>query len=153
MYITRIGTTPRRRPPIPGGPTIEVPVAVETSTSSPSSRCGPRLAGGLPEHDHRPSEVVLAHLSGSIKLQQGEQLHRLAPGGVAHIAAGKRVSLTNPGTEPAVMMIVASRPRIRRANLALAGRLGPSVTAPPAQPEPATVTRSRKQHHRSRRNS
>ena len=44
------------------------------------------------------------------ELRQGDQHHRLAPGAVAHIATGERVSLANPGTEPAVMMIVASPP-------------------------------------------
>ena len=79
-------------------------------TTSPWSRYGSRPVGGLPEHDHGPSEIVLVHLSGSIELRQGDQRHSLAPGAVAHIATGERVSLTNPGTDPAVMMIVASPP-------------------------------------------
>ncbi|MFG1819369.1 hypothetical protein ACGFIF_36800 [Kribbella sp. NPDC049174] len=32
MYLTRIGTNPRRRAPIPEGPTTEVLVAAETSS-------------------------------------------------------------------------------------------------------------------------
>ena len=110
MYITRIGTTPRRRAPIAGGPTMEVLVAAETSDNIAMVQVWIPPGGGLPEHDHGPSEIVLVHVSGSIELRQGDQHHRLAPGAVAHIATGERVSLANPGTEPAVMMIVASPP-------------------------------------------
>ena len=110
MYITRIGATPRRRAPIAGGPTMEVLVAAETSDNIAMVQVWIPPGGGLPEHDHGQSEIVLIHLSGSIELRQGDQLHRLAPGAVAHLAAGERVSLTNPGSEPAVMMIVASPP-------------------------------------------
>ncbi|MER7243134.1 cupin domain-containing protein [Kribbella sp. NPDC000426] len=110
MYLTRIGSTPRRRAPISGGPTMEVLVAAETSDKIAMVQVWIPPGGGLPEHDHGPSEIVLVHVSGSIDLRQGGQEHRLAPGAVAHIATGERVSLANPGTEPAVMMIVASPP-------------------------------------------
>jgi quercetin dioxygenase-like cupin family protein len=110
MYLTKIGTTPRRRAPIPGGPTMEVLVAAETSEHIAMVQVRIPPGGGLPEHDHGPSEIILVHISGSIELRQGDQQHRLAPGAVAHLATGERVSLNNPGTEPAVMMIVASPP-------------------------------------------
>ncbi|WP_198682407.1 cupin domain-containing protein [Kribbella sp. VKM Ac-2569] len=89
---------------------MEVLVAAETSDNIAMVQVWIPPGGGLPEHDHGPSEIVLVHVSGSIELQQGDQQHRLGPGTVAHIATGERVSLTNPGTEPAVMMIVASPP-------------------------------------------
>ena len=85
-------------------------MAAETSDNIAMVQVWIPPGGGLPEHDHGQSEIVLIHLSGSIELRQGDQLHRLAPGAVAHLAAGERVSLTNPGSEPAVMMIVASPP-------------------------------------------
>ncbi len=110
MYLTRIGTSPRRRAPIPEGPTMEVLLAAETSDNIAMVQVWIPPGGGLPEHDHGPSEIVLIHVAGSIQLQQGDQQHRLAPGSIAHIPAGERVSLTNPGTDAAVMMIVASPP-------------------------------------------
>lgn len=110
MYLTRIGTTPRRRAPISGGPTMEVLVAGEVSDNIAMVQVWIPPGGGLPEHDHGPSEIVLVHVSGSIELRHNDQQHSLAPGTVAHIATGERVSLINPGTEPAVMMIVASPP-------------------------------------------
>lgn len=110
MYTTRIGTTPRHRAPIPGGPTMEILVSAETSGNLAMVQMWIPPGGGLPEHDHGPSEIVLVHLSGSIELRHGDQHHLLAPGAVAHIATGERVSLANPGTEPAAMMIVASPP-------------------------------------------
>ncbi|WP_329477872.1 hypothetical protein OG555_37290 [Kribbella sp. NBC_01484] len=79
MYITRIGTTPRRRAPIPGGPTMEVLVAAETPDNIAMLQVWIPPGGGLPEHDHGPSEIVLVHVSGSIELRQGDQHHRLAP--------------------------------------------------------------------------
>lgn len=110
MHLTKIGTTPRRRAPLPGGPSMEVLVAAEMSDKIAMVQVWIPPGGGLPEHDHGPSEIVLVHISGSIDLRQGDQQHSLAPGAVAHIATGERVSLTNPGTETAVMMIVASPP-------------------------------------------
>jgi quercetin dioxygenase-like cupin family protein len=110
MHITRIGTTPRRRAPIPDGPTMEILVAGERSDNLAMIQVWIPPGGGLPEHDHGPSEIILVHLSGSIELGQGNQQHRLAPGAVAHIPTGERVSLTNPGTETATMMIVGSPP-------------------------------------------
>jgi quercetin dioxygenase-like cupin family protein len=89
---------------------MEVLVAPETSDTIAMVQVWIPPGGGLPEHDHGPSEIVLVHISGSIRLRQGDEQHDLAPGAVAHLATGERVSLTNPGTEPAVMMIVASPP-------------------------------------------
>ncbi|MEU4291656.1 cupin domain-containing protein [Kribbella sp. NPDC026596] len=89
---------------------MEVLVGAETSDNIAMVQVWIPPGGGLPEHDHGPSEIVLVHVSGSIQLQHGDQQHRLAPGAVAHIATGERISLSNPGTEPAVMMIVASPP-------------------------------------------
>ncbi|TCO42393.1 hypothetical protein EV646_11314 [Kribbella antiqua] len=88
MYLTRIGTTPLRRAPVPGGPTMEVLVAAETSGNIAMVQVWIPPGGGLPEHDHGPSEIVLVHVSGSIELHQGDQQHRLAPGAVAHLATG-----------------------------------------------------------------
>jgi quercetin dioxygenase-like cupin family protein len=110
MHITRIGSTPRRRAPIPGGPTMEVLVGADTSDNVALVQVWIPAGGGLPEHDHGPSDIILIHLSGSIELQHGDQQYTLEPGAVAHIATGERVKLANPGTEPASMMIVASPP-------------------------------------------
>ncbi|MET9272964.1 cupin domain-containing protein [Kribbella sp. NPDC003557] len=110
MHITRIGTTPRRRAPLRGGPTMEVLVDGDRSDNVAMVQVWIPPGGGLPEHDHGPSEIVLVHLSGSIELRQGTMRHRLAPGAVAHIPMGERVSLSNPGKETATMMIVASPP-------------------------------------------
>jgi len=107
MYLTRIGTTPRRRAPVPESPAMEVLVAADNIAMV---QVWIPPGGGLPEHDHGPSEVVLIHVSGSIQLRQGDRQHKLAPGAVAHLSVGERVCLTNPGTEAAVMMIVASPP-------------------------------------------
>jgi len=110
MYITKTGTTPRRRAPLPGGPTMEVLLATERSGNLALVQVWIPPGGGLPEHDHASSEIVLVHLSGSIELRQGDEVHQLAPGAVAHIPTGERVSLSNPGAETATMMLIASPP-------------------------------------------
>ncbi|TCC44869.1 cupin domain-containing protein [Kribbella pittospori] len=110
MHITRTGTTPRRRAPVRGGPTMEVLLGTDRPDNLALVQVWIPPGGGLPEHDHGSSEIVLVHLSGSIELRQGDQLHQLEPGGVAHIPTGERVGLRNPGTETASMMLVASPP-------------------------------------------
>lgn len=66
--------------------------------------------GGLPEHDHGASQIVLIPLSGSVQVRHNQDAHTLVPGSAAHIDTGERVSLANLGTEPASLMVVASPP-------------------------------------------
>ncbi|MGW7380660.1 cupin domain-containing protein [Streptomyces sp. NPDC054794] len=70
--------------------------------------------GGMPEHDHGPSEIVLIPLAGSVELRHDGLARTLSPGMTAHIAVGERVSLANPGTEPASVMAMASPPDFTR---------------------------------------
>ena len=64
----------------------------------------------MPEHDHGASQIVLIPLSGSVELCHDGTRRTLSAGSAAHIATGERVSLVNPGTEPASLMVVASPP-------------------------------------------
>lgn len=66
--------------------------------------------GGMPEHDHGASQIVLIPVSGSVQVRHGQDVHTLVPGSAAHIDTGERVSLANLGTEPASLMVVASPP-------------------------------------------
>jgi quercetin dioxygenase-like cupin family protein len=66
--------------------------------------------GGMPEHDHGASQVVLIPLVGSVQVRHGQDVHTVVPGSAAHIDTGERVSLVNPGSEPASLMVVASPP-------------------------------------------
>lgn len=66
--------------------------------------------GGMPEHAHGPSEIVLIPLAGTIELLHNGQSRTLLPGMAAHIGVGERVSVANPGTETASVMAVAGPP-------------------------------------------
>ena len=111
MHVVDITTAPARRAPIPDGPTVRTlhgspdgvaPVAVLHVTLP--------AGGGMPEHDHGPSHIVLIPLQGQIQLRQNGQGHDLAPGTATHIDLGERVSLSNPSTEPAELLVVAAPP-------------------------------------------
>lgn len=110
MLITDIGESLRRRAPISGGPTAAVLTPGGTSGQLAAIHVEIPPGGGMPEHDHGPSEILLIPLNGSAEIRHGDQVRALPPGTAAHIARGERVSLANPGPEPATLMVVASPP-------------------------------------------
>lgn len=110
MFIAETGTATRRQAPIPGGPAAATLTTKETSDKVAVVHVEIPAGGGMPEHAHGASEIVLIPLSGSVEVSQGEDKHTLVPGAAAHIATGERVGLTNPGTEPVALMVVASPP-------------------------------------------
>jgi anti-sigma factor ChrR (cupin superfamily) len=64
---------------------MEVLVAADTSDSVAMVQVWIPAGGGMPEHDHGPSEIILVHLPGSIELQHGDEQHRLEPGAVGNV--------------------------------------------------------------------
>lgn len=111
MLISEIRTTPRLRAPIPGGPTAAPLIPTGVSDQVAVVHVEIPAGGGMPEHDHGASQIVLIPLSGSIEVQQANQTRILSAGMAAHIATGERVSLANPGSEPASLMVIASPPQ------------------------------------------
>lgn len=111
MLITEIDTAPRRRAPVPGGPTAVAVAAADTSSHVAVVHLEIPADGGIPEHDHGASEVVLVPPSGSVELRHDGKTRTLAPGMTAHIATGERVSLANPGCDPARLVVVVSPPQ------------------------------------------
>lgn len=105
MHVAKIGTSPRRRAPVPGGPEVET---LTTTDGVAVVHMEIPAGGGLPEHDHGPSQIVLVLLSGAVRVTYDDVEHTLEPGSVAHIETGQRISVQNPGTEPAGLMLVAS---------------------------------------------
>ncbi|WP_069817063.1 cupin domain-containing protein [Streptomyces sp. TP-A0874] len=114
MHVTHAHEVPRRRAPIANGPAVSVLTPDEASDQVAVMRM--ELPGGarLPEHDHGASEIVLVPLSGAIELRHEGEEHPLSPGSTAHIGKGERVSLANPGTEAATLMVVAAPPEFVR---------------------------------------
>lgn len=110
MLIADTGTTPRRRAPLPGGPTAATLTPAGISDQVAAVHVEIPAGGGMPEHDHGTSEIVLIPLSGSVELRHDGQASTLSPGMAAYIAIGERVSLGNPGSEPVSLIVVASPP-------------------------------------------
>jgi quercetin dioxygenase-like cupin family protein len=110
MRITDISQTPRRRAPISQGPAAAILTPPESSGQLAAIHVEIPAGGGMPEHDHGPSEILLIPLSGTAELRHGHQVSVLRPGTTAHITIGERVSLANPGPQPAALMVVASPP-------------------------------------------
>lgn len=114
MIIGQISTTPRHRAPIPGGPTVAPLTPAGSSGQVAVVHVEIPAGGGMPEHDHGASEIVLIPLSGTAELRNGSQVQILSAGMAACIARGERVSLANPGPGPASLMVVASPPQFAR---------------------------------------
>ncbi|MGW7406038.1 cupin domain-containing protein [Streptomyces sp. NPDC054833] len=111
MFVAEIATFPRRRAPVPGGPTAAVLTTAETSDQVAVLHV--ELAPGttMPEHEHGASQVVLIPLAGAVEVHHDGRARTLTAGtAVAHIGVGERVSLANPGAEPASLMVVVSPP-------------------------------------------
>lgn len=112
MHVAEISTSPRRRAPVPNGPTAAVLAAAETSDQVAVVHLELPPGGAMPEHDHGPSGIVLIPMAGVVELHHNGQVRTLQAGTVAaHIAVGERVSLSNPGDAPASLMVVASPPQ------------------------------------------
>ncbi|MEH0421174.1 cupin domain-containing protein [Streptomyces sp. B21-083] len=110
MHIAEIGTGTRRRAPLPDGPIAEALTSADTSDRLAVVHVELPAGGSMLEHDHGASEIVLIPLSGTVELCQEGKNRTLSAGSTAHIATGERVSLNNPGAEPASLIVVASPP-------------------------------------------
>jgi quercetin dioxygenase-like cupin family protein len=108
MHITDIATASRRQAPVPGGPVAALLTPTGLSEQVAVIHLEIPAGGGIPEHDHGPSQVVLVPLAGAIEVHQGGQTWTLSTGTTAHIGTGERVRLANPNAEPARVVVVAS---------------------------------------------
>ncbi|MEU6070022.1 MULTISPECIES: cupin domain-containing protein [Streptomyces] len=111
MHVAEIATSPRRRAPVPGGPTAALLTTAVTSDQVAVLHIELPAGATMPEHDHGASQIVLIPLAGSVELHHDGQARTLTAGtAAAHIAVGERVGLANPGAEAASLMVVVSPP-------------------------------------------
>lgn len=103
-----IGPVTRRKAPIDGGPIASPLIHADAPDDIAVVHVELPAGGGLPEHDHGSSGIVLIPLTGSIELRHDGRTRTLSPGAAAQIPKGERVALANPGTEPASLMVVAT---------------------------------------------
>lgn len=108
MNIVDIPTSPARRAPLPGGPIVRSLLGPDTGAPVAVLHVTLPAGGHMIEHDHGPSHVVLIPLRGRIRLSHDGADHDLVPGSATHIDVGERVSLADPGPEPAELVVVAA---------------------------------------------
>jgi len=64
----------------------------------------------MPEHDHGDSDALLLPLTGRLVLRGNGAEAQLEPGVVAFVAAGERMSVENPATAAASMIVCFAPP-------------------------------------------
>ncbi|QIN84571.1 cupin domain-containing protein [Rubrobacter tropicus] len=109
------GTT--RAAPVEGGPTVEVLVGGDGAESGnlAAARVTVPPGGRMPEHDHGESEALMIVQSGRVVIREGGREETLAPGKMASIGIGERVSLENPSSsEPASLLAFFAPPAFAR---------------------------------------
>lgn len=68
-------------------------------------------AATMPRHDHGKSEAVLIPLAGELLLSGPDgRVERLQVGTLATVSAHERVSVQNPGAQPASMLVCFAPP-------------------------------------------
>ena len=82
MHVTDMASVPRDSSPYPGG--------------------------AMPEHGHGDSSVTLVPFVGTVEVTSGGATRTLAPGSMAHIPAGDRVAVANPGQATTAFMVTLS---------------------------------------------
>lgn len=108
MHVADIASVPRNNPPRPGGPTVSRLLTPDAASGLTVVHAELPPAGALPEHGHGESSATLIPLTGTVEVTSAGTTRTLEPGGVAHIPAGERVALVNPGEEAASLMITLS---------------------------------------------
>ena len=112
MRIVEIGTGTVRRPPVEGGPEVELLVGGGEADAQGLAAAHITIppGGGMPEHDHGESAALLAVQRGRITMRSGDDERALPVGTLAVIGAGERVSVSNPDGRAAVLLAVFAPP-------------------------------------------
>jgi quercetin dioxygenase-like cupin family protein len=106
MDVTQAGQGTRHQAPVPHGPLVEVLLGADGDAALAVAHLEIPPGGGMPEHDHGPSAALVIVERGRIRLAAGGREATLEPGCAARLAAGERVSVANPGHDPAVLYAV-----------------------------------------------
>lgn len=111
-----IGTGERRAAPVPGGPTVEILRAAAPDRQLAVLHITVPPGGGMPEHTHGPSEVLLIPQDGTIRLTPaGEPAIELRPGILATVPVGRPVALENPTDHDVRILVVVAPPEFAAA--------------------------------------
>lgn len=97
-----------RKPPIPDSPVITVFFGGEQNGPDVGLvRVQIPVGAGMPAHRHDGSDVILAPVAGWVRISKEEETIEVRPGDAALVGKNEKVSLTNPGTETAHVIVAA----------------------------------------------
>lgn len=109
MLVVQISAVPGDQGCVPAGPTATTLVLPAGSAGMAAVHV--EIPDGEPGFDPGTAEIVLLQLCGSAELRhENGPAMTLLTGRAACITRGERVSLTNLGSEPASVMVIASPP-------------------------------------------
>jgi len=102
------------------------------------STVGP--GGGPPFHVHSREDEVFFVLDGTLRFESDGVVAELGPGGCIHLPIGTRHRFSNPGQDPAQVLILVAPAGIEK-YFELAGTLWHDASQRPGPPEPAEIER------------
>lgn len=108
MDMRTIENSPRRQPPGENTPTVTVVFGGEEDGPDVGLvRVTVPAGAGMPAHRHAGSDVILTPIAGRVTISDGETSVDVRVGDSALILKDEQVSLSNPGDEPADIMVSA----------------------------------------------
>lgn len=97
-----------RKPPAPDSPTVTVYFGGDDDSRDVGVvRVDVPAGAGMPPHKHHGSDVVLSPITGFVRIAKGDEAIDVHVGDAALVTKDEAVSLTNPGTEPARLLVAA----------------------------------------------
>jgi len=107
MYLRKAAEGLLRKPPQPDSPTVTVFFAGDESPDLGMVEVAVPPGAGMPPHQHGGSDVVLVPISGHVLIAKDSEEIEVHVGDAALITRDEKVSLTNPGDEPARLIVAA----------------------------------------------
>lgn len=111
MELIRQGEGLVRKPPFPNSPTVTVVFGGDDGgpdVGLVQVRIPP--GAGMGAHRHNGSDVILTPTSGMVVIAKGQESVEVHAGDSALVRKDEEVSLTNPGSEEAQVIVAAGPP-------------------------------------------
>lgn len=97
-----------RKPQAPNSPTVTVFFGGEGEGADVGLvRVEVPAGAGMPPHKHNGSDVILTPVTGYVRIEKGSEAIEVHVGDSALVGKDEKVSLTNPGTETAEVIVAA----------------------------------------------
>ena len=107
MRVVATGIGPARQAPFPNGPLAEVLIDEHAGAGQLGvAHVTIPPGGGMPEHAHGESTVLIVPLAGELLIASGEHQEKVTPGVVVLLDHSERVRLANQTSEPVCLLAV-----------------------------------------------